>query len=120
MIAHGLTLLAALTLLVLGAGAIASPTALSSGYGIPAAGAGGLAFVRATGVRDLLFGCVLGVLLATQAEPALRITVILAVLVALGDLAIVGAARGAARSLAVHASGALGFAVIWILLQRGL
>lgn len=120
MIAHALALLAALALAVLGAAALASPGALSAGYGIPAADGAAAAYVRAAGVRDLLFGAVIAVLVATGAEAALRLTVLLAIAVALGDFAIVRTARGAARSLAVHASGALGFGVIWILLQRGL
>ncbi len=117
-----LVVAASLALIALGAGALAAPVALARGYGIEADGATALAYVRAAGVRDLLFGLTLDGLVYLHAEAALVLAVVLCILVALGDLTIVFTARRAAApmSLATHAGGAAGFAVIWFLLANRL
>lgn len=105
----GLTLawLLAAGMLALGVATFPLPSWMSRVYGAPTGDPGGLTFVRATGLRDLILGGCLVALLGMGDETGAAVICAGTGLCAVGDLAMVVARRGlsALPQLAVHASG---------------
>jgi hypothetical protein len=110
--------LVAALLLALAGGAAVAPEALAATYGIPLGTPGDAAYVRALGARDGVLGLLIAAFLAGGERRALRVTIALCALAGAGDFAIVFGARrlAAPASLAIHGSGTLGLAGLWVLL----
>ena len=97
-----------IALLAIGVGAVVAPAASSGHYGLLTNDGAGLAFVRATGARDIALGLATLAFAAAPETTALRTIVAIGVAVALADAAIVtvhaSPARPARRT--VHLLGA--------------
>ena len=121
-------------LLVIGVAALVAPRMASTQYGIVLPDRRALAFTRAMGVRDLVIGVLLGLVLWTGSRAALAWGVAASALIAVVDYAVVradpqgpesaGAAWGAGApprlvSLALHATGAVGLLLAALLLAAG-
>ncbi len=122
MIGYGLSVLGGLALCAIGVGALLAPAFSSEQYGLATRQPDALGYVRALGVRDLVFGgCVL-MLAATHNTDGLAIIIGLTVAVGLGDFIIVARERGTTmkKSLATHAVGTVALVVAFALLKAGL
>ncbi len=118
----GLTLagLVALGLIGIGVGALVAPLASSRQYGIVLDDARGLAFIRAMGVRDLVIGVLVLLLVGTGRPGLLALGMAASAAVALLDFAVVSAdpsARPKARLL--HGAGALALLVAALVIATG-
>jgi hypothetical protein len=89
--------------LAIGGGAVVAPRFSAAQYGVPSDDAEALAFVRATGARDMLLGGLIFASLGDRA--ALRRTLAWSALVGLADAGIVFARHGARPAHAVHLGG---------------
>ena len=102
--------------LAIGAGAVVAPRFSAGQYGLPSGDAEALAFVRATGARDVLLG---GLILASLGErAALRRTLGWSALVGLADAGIVFARRGPQIQHVVHLSGFAALALAALALRE--
>lgn len=90
-------------LLAIGAGAIVAPAASSAQFGLATREPTALAFVRATGARDMILGAL--VLAALDDAAALRRTLGIGSLLGLADAATLAWARGLRPQHAVHLVG---------------
>jgi hypothetical protein len=119
MIGTALGALLAVGMFGLGAGACVAPRSFSSLYGAPQWGAGGLALVRAAGLRDLGLAGILAVLLAMDPVTA-AIPAACAAAVAAGDLInVLTLRRRQGIPLATHLTGvAVGVAAAALLALR--
>jgi hypothetical protein len=109
--------LAAIALLAVGTLALAVPNVLSRSYGVPARDPVALAYVRATGARDVIIGAVLAANVYLQDALVLLILAAAGLLLSLADFAIAFAfARGFRSEHLAHLIGAVGFIVIIALL----
>jgi len=117
-LAHTLSAFAGAAFIFIGAFALVMPGRLSRGYGVPITGRGALAFVRATGARDVALGIILLAATAANAEWLLRVIVATGCIVALGDFALAydGAGRQIRLQQVTHLAGAIAFAIILLLL----
>lgn len=117
-IAHGLSLAAGAAFILIGSFALAVPQRLARTYGSPVTERGGLAFVRATGIRDMALGAVLIAAVLHGDAFLLRVVIASGCIIALADLAIAytGAERRLRPEHAAHLAGAIGFALILIFL----
>jgi len=121
LIGLALAALVALAFLALGVGAIAAPGPSAGGYGIPSEDAAALAYVRATGARDVVLGVLVAIFLVLGKHRTVGVIVGVCALAAVADFLIVAAARrpGAERNLAIHGGGAAGCALVSALLIFG-
>jgi hypothetical protein len=101
MIGYTLSWLIALMLVVVGFAAGLAPGLTSRGFGVTATGPAALAYVRATGSRDLVLALILIVLLVHHASGLLAASIALSAIVAAGDLMLVLRTPGARRSTGV-------------------
>lgn len=102
-----LAALHAITLALIGVGALSAPAFASRQYGIAAEDASARALVRAIGARDLALGIVLGGALIARAAGMVVIALLATALVAAVDFVVV-ARRGephARRALWLHGGG---------------
>jgi hypothetical protein len=113
--------LAALALCTLGAGALVFPGPSSRGYGLPSNDPTAQAYVRATGLRDLVLGLILGALAGEDSRSGLTSAVAASTLVAAGDFALVSRSDTKEAKLAtkVHGTGILGLLTLWAILRVG-
>jgi hypothetical protein len=115
-IAHGVGLplswvLAAATAAI-GTLALVAPKQLAELYGAPV-GARGFPFVRATGLRDIVFALILGIAAYRRDRIELLVVAAVGILLALGDFIIAWAhARRFSQPLLAHLAGALAFVVL--------
>jgi hypothetical protein len=122
-IGSALCALVSLAFVSLGIGSYVAPRTLAENYGLPVSDDTGIAYLRAVGTRDLVLGLLVGTFVrAAESRGALRATIAVSTLVAIGDFSIVFAARGlgAKGALAIHGSGVAGLALIGVLLAREL
>ena len=114
--------LAAIGLLSIGTLALVSPERLSRSYGIPVQDPAGLAFVRATGARDLLIGLIFATGVYFQDALQLLILCAIGVLLSAADFTIAFFSNGRTMrsEYAAHIGGAVAFAVLIALLARQL
>ena len=102
--------------IAIGSGAVAAPRFSAAQYGVPAHDADALAFVRATGARDVLLG---GLILASLGErAALRRTLGWASLVGLADAAIVLGRHGPRPQHVFHLGGFAALALAALALRE--
>jgi hypothetical protein len=106
----------AFCLCAIGVGALAAPLASSKQFGIPAEGAGGLAFIRAMGARDLVIGVLLLLLAAAGRRELLAWGLIASAAIACVDFAVVSAAGARLSARLVHGLGGAGLVVAGLLL----
>jgi len=128
--AHGCTFLIGKTLAALGAVAVGAlgtvailaPAATSRGYGFVAEDPAGLAFVRATGARDLVLGAILASGALREDAASLGATLLCCSLVGLADFLIVlsNEASDVRPYLALHASGCAVCVGVAFLIYRGI
>lgn len=105
----------AVVLVVLGLYALASPQALARGYGVSADGHDAHGYVRATGIRDVALGVLLGATAYFHSLPLLIVFAAVGIVVSVADLAIVwhhGHERRLHAAHGIHASGVVAFVLI--------
>ncbi|HET9030982.1 MAG TPA: DUF4267 domain-containing protein [Candidatus Aquilonibacter sp.] len=118
-VALKLCALAAVGLVAVGVLALISPRRLSRSYGVEVHDAASFAWVRATGVRDLILGAILGA--ATFADDTLIVLVICCAGLALSladFLLALTFARRLRSEHGAHLGGAVAFLVIIILIMQ--
>jgi Domain of unknown function (DUF4267) len=102
-------------LVCVGLYSLLAPRLLAGHYGVEVEHHTGEGYVRATGVRDVALGVILGAIAYTHATLLLVIFAIVAIVVSLVDLLLVrshGGHRGMHRSHAIHAGGIVAFILI--------
>jgi hypothetical protein len=125
MLGLALTGLVALALIAIGVGALAAPRTASRQFGIVLDDPRALAFLRAMGVRDLVIGVLLLLLIAGGRRELLALGVAASAAVAVLDFAVVsrdwptGAARARAGARLLHGAGALGLLLIALVIALG-
>lgn len=112
--------LAAAGLLAVGILALLLPQRLSRSYGVPVKGAPAIDWVRATGARDTALGLIFASAVYLRDHRTLLILCLAGLALSLADFAIAfGAANKRVRSEhGAHIGGAIGFAVLVILLAQ--
>ena len=101
---------AALLLTVIGAGGVLAPKLSTGGFGVPVADPAALAFVRATGMRDVILGAIV---FASLGEPkTLRRVLGWSSLIGLGDALAVGSVRGLRPQHVLHLGGFAALALL--------
>ena len=117
-IAHVLAFIAGAAFLLIGGFALAFPARLARDYGLPTSERAALAFVRATGARDIALGIILWAAVLSGNVPLLRVIAASGCIVALVDFAIAyaGADRTIQPQHATHLAGATAFGIILIFL----
>ena len=101
---------AATLLVVIGAGGAVAPKVSAGQFGIPAADPAALAFVRATGMRDVVLGAIVFASLADA--KALRRVLGWTSLVGLADALTLASVRGLRPQHAVHLGGFAALALL--------
>jgi len=114
MILLALCALVALALVLFGAAALIDPGRMAHLYGIPVEGDPAHGFVRATGIRDLVIGLVLGATIAYRDWPLIDVMLAGGIVLAAGDFWIVyhAAGRRFHPAHAAHAGGIVAFVLI--------
>jgi hypothetical protein len=104
----------ALALVLVGIYALIEPHRLAHLYGVPIEGAAAAGFVRATGIRDLVFGFALGAAAYFRETPLLIVLATAGILLSLADFAIAYHAGGKQLRVAhgFHASGIVAFILV--------
>jgi hypothetical protein len=111
-----------LLLISVGVTAIIAPKFASAMFGVAAADNSALAYVYATGMRDVTIGCLLAVLAFHRAGPRiLGATLLVLALIPIVDAIIVwmNAAKPSAIALALHISGAITFLALGFWFRSG-
>lgn len=109
-------------LLVIGVGALVSPQAAATAFGVPEAGAASPAFLWAAGVRDFAVGCFALLLVALRVDGrVLGGFVLVTALIPVGDVAIVYASAGTSTlpALLLHAVSIVFLLVLGASMWRG-
>ena len=125
MIGLVLTGLLAVALIGIGGGALAAARRSSEQYGIVLEDPRALAFLRAMGVRDLVIGVLLLLLLAAGRRELLALGVLASAAVAVLDFVVVArdrppaGLRAPARARMLHALGALGVLAVSLVVALG-
>jgi hypothetical protein len=105
--------LASALLIVVGVLALVAPQRLSKSFGAAVSERSALAFVRATGARDLALGAVFGAAVFLQDSLMLLVLALAGFALAFADFAIAYSTAGRFRAEhAAHVVGMIGFAVI--------
>jgi Domain of unknown function (DUF4267) len=105
----------AIVLVAVGVYALVAPHSLARRYGVTAEGHSAAAFVRATGIRDVALGAVLGATAYLHILPLLIVLAVVGIVVSLADLWIVlrhGALRRPHPAHAIHLSGVVAFVLV--------
>lgn len=112
--------LAAAGLVAIGTLALLSPQRLARTYGITVTAREGLAYVRATGARDVIIGALFGVSVYLQDTLSLLLFCGAGLLLSLADfcIAFFMGGRRFRSELGAHLGGALAFIVLLALLRR--
>lgn len=110
--------LAAIMLIAVGVLALIAPAMLSRSYGVPVEAPPALAYVRATGARDLILGAIFSANVYLHDGLVLFVLALGGIALSLADFSIAfGFARGFRSEQLAHIGGALGFALIAALLR---
>lgn len=102
-------------LVAIGVYALSAPHAVSRHYGVEAHGRDALAFVRASGVRDIALGVLLAAVAFVHSLPLLIIFAAIGIIVSIADLRIIGhhgEVKRFHRPHAIHASGIVAFVLV--------
>jgi hypothetical protein len=105
----------AIVLVAIGLYALVAPKAIAHGYGVRAEGRDAHGYVRATGIRDVALGVLLGATAYFHSLPLLIVFAAVGIVVSVADLAIAwhhGHERRFHTAHGVHASGIVAFALI--------
>jgi hypothetical protein len=105
----------AVVLVAVGVYALVNPKELARRYGVAAHGHDAAAFVRATGIRDVALGVVLGAAAYLHALVFVIVLGIVGLIVSVADFRIVshhGGEHGHRAAHAIHASGVIAFILI--------
>ncbi len=104
----------ALALILVGIFALIAPHRMAHAYGLPLDGQASRGFARATGIRDVAIGAVLGAAVYFRDVPLLIVLAIAGVVLSLTDLAIAyhGGGRKLRREHGVHVGGVIAFVLI--------
>lgn len=105
----------AIVLVAVGVYALVAPHALAQRYGLSAQGHDAAGWVRATGIRDVALGVVLGATAYLHATTILIVLAAAGVIVSIADFRIVSHHGGEYRhhaAHAIHASGIVAFILI--------
>jgi hypothetical protein len=105
----------AVILVLVGLYALAMPHELARRYGVSTHGHDAAAFVRATGIRDIALGVILGAAAYLHALVLLVILGVMGVIVSIADFRIVSHHGGTQRhhaAHAIHASGVVAFVLV--------
>lgn len=110
--------LAAVMLIAVGALALISPERLSRSYGVPVSQLAALAYVRATGARDLTIGAIFAANVYLHDPLVLFVLALAGIALSLADFLIAFTfARGYRSEQLAHIAGIAGFIVIAALLS---
>jgi hypothetical protein len=109
----------ALSLLGIGCFAIVAPNASAVQYGIVVAEPRALAYLRAMGVRDLVIGVLLLLLVGAGQAELLAVGVAASSAIAMLDAIVVSRDGGKGRALTLHIGGAAGLLVTAVVLALG-
>jgi hypothetical protein len=106
--------LVALALIAVGIVALAAPHAVTRGYGIHVEGLESHGYVRATGIRDLVIGVVLAIVVYLQDFPLIVVLAAAGIVLSVADFFIAYHAGGKRlhRAHGFHAAGALAFVLV--------
>jgi hypothetical protein len=105
----------AVVLVAVGVYALAAPHGLARRYGVATEGHEAAAFVRATGIRDIAVGVVLGATAYFHNLPLLVVFAVVGIAVSIVDLGIVhrhGSPTHRGMAHAIHGSGIVAFVLI--------
>jgi hypothetical protein len=105
----------AVVLLLIGLYALVSPHAVARGYGVHADGHDAHGYVRATGIRDIALGVLLGAVAYFHSLPLLIVFAAVGIVVSIADLTIVwhhAHERRVHVAHGIHASGIVAFVLI--------
>ena len=107
-------LVVAAALIVVGLAALIAPHPAARAYGLPADGDAARGFVRATGIRDVVIGVVLGAAAYVHDVPLLVVLAIAGIAISAGD-AFIAYHSGGRRwrpEHGIHAAGAIAFVLV--------
>lgn len=111
--------LAAVGLISVGILALVTPERLSRSYGVPVKDPSAFAFVRATGVRDLILGAIFASSVYLKDGTVLLILCVAGLILALADFLIAfTTAKRIHSEHGAHLGSAIGFVVLIVLLMR--
>jgi hypothetical protein len=104
----------AAALILVGIVALVNPHLMAAGYGLPAEGAHAHGFTRATGIRDLVIGVVLGAAVWLHDLPFIAVLGVAGVVLSIADfwIAYHGNGRRLHRAHTNHAAGIVAFILI--------
>ncbi len=105
----------AVVLVLVGLYALVAPHAVSRGYGVHADGHDAHGYVRATGIRDIALGVLLGAVTYFHSLTLLIVFAVVGIVVSVADLAIVwhhAHERRVHIAHGIHASGIVAFVLI--------
>jgi hypothetical protein len=119
-IATAFSLIGAAFIIYIGISYLVTPETTATGFGLPAWPSGdAVAFLNLKGVRDIVSGLIILVLLATKKRYALGIVTLVSALVPVGDMLTVLSWGGStAAAFGIHGLTALFVAVTGVLLIR--
>ncbi|MBV9333835.1 MAG: DUF4267 domain-containing protein [Candidatus Eremiobacteraeota bacterium] len=107
--------LIAIVLVAVGLFAWLAPHSLARHYGVSVEGERETAYVRATGIRDVAIGVVLGATAYLHVLPLLIVVAAVGIIVSIADIWVVARHGGAHRrhaAHAIHASGVVAFGLV--------
>jgi len=104
----------AAALILVGLWALFDPRRMSNAYGLPADGSHAHGFTRATGVRDLIIGLVLGTAVVLHDLPFIAVLAAAGIVLSIADFAIAynGGGRRLRPAHGNHAAGAIAFILV--------
>lgn len=105
----------AIVLVAVGLYALLAPRAMAHHYGVRVEGDRETAYVRATGIRDVALGVVLGATAYFHVLPLLIVVAAIGIVVSVVDIWVVARHGGAHRphaAHAIHASGIVAFILV--------
>jgi ABC-type Fe3+ transport system permease subunit len=105
----------AVVLVAVGIYALVAPKQLGRHYGVSVEGHEGQGYVRATGIRDIALGVVLGATAYLHLLPLLIVFALVGIVVSIADLWIAwhhGHVRRVHAAHAIHASGIVAFILV--------
>ena len=97
---NGIALLVALAIIAIGTGYIATPTTMTRSFGLPlpADDPNAAPWLRLKGVRDIAAGLLVLAFMLWTTEHELGLVLLVAAIIPVGDMLVILAARGSAKS----------------------
>jgi len=111
--------LGAISVLGIGASALARPRQSTSTYGIPSDDDNTLAYVRAVAARDLVMGAFILWAATANDRKAMEFGLAASVMAPAADLILARQRRGNIPQLLIHGAGIIGVCATWALLRAG-